>query len=111
MDLRRIFRGWMLAILLVFVLLIVVLKFTGSSQYQKVNTSQIVNLVQTRQVKSAILNDPTQVIQVTKNNGALLEAAWVGNQGNELAKVLQNQANSGKLPHGYNDPNPPANSL
>jgi len=111
MDLRRIFRGWMLAILLVFVLLIVVLKFTGSSQYEKVNTSQIVHLVQTGQVKSAILNDPTQVIQVTKNNGDLLQAAWVGNQGNELAKILQDQNNSGKLPGGYNVLNPQGNSL
>ena len=69
MDLKRIFRGWMLAILLVFVLLIVVLKFTGSSQYQKVATSQVVKLVETEQVKSATLTDPTQVIQVTTNKG------------------------------------------
>src|SRR5258708_23926786 len=33
MDLKRIFRSWMLVILLVFVLLVVVLKFTGSDQY------------------------------------------------------------------------------
>ncbi len=33
MDLKRIFRSWMLVILLVFVLLVVVLKFTGSNQY------------------------------------------------------------------------------
>ncbi len=111
MDLKRIFRGWMLAILLVFVLLIVVLKFTGSSQYQKANTSEVVKLVETGQVKSAILNDPTQVIQVTKKNGTQLEAAWVGNQGNELAKKLQAEANAGKLPGGYNVLNPQGNSL
>src|SRR5260370_34224736 len=111
MDLKRILRGWMLAILLVFGLLIVVLKFTGSSQYQKANTSEVVKLVETGQVKSAILNDPTQVIQVTKKNGTQLEAAWVGNQGNELAKKLQAEANAGKLPGGYNVLNPQGNSL
>src|ERR1700689_5452513 len=111
MDLKRIFRGWMLAIGLVFVLLIVVLKFTGSSTYQKANTSQVVNLVQTGQVKSAILTVPTQVIQVTTNKGQQYEAAWVGNQGNDLAKMLQSQAHAHKLPGGYNVLNPVGNSL
>ena len=75
MDLKRIFRGWMLAILLVFVLLIVVLKFTGSSQYQKVATSQVVHLVESGQVKTATLTVPTQEIQVTTFKGGQFEAA------------------------------------
>jgi cell division protease FtsH len=111
MDLKRIFRGWMLAILLVFVLLIVVLKFTGSSEYQKASTSQVVKLIETNQVKSAILTQPTQVIQIIGTKGQHLEAAWVGNQGNHLATVLQTQANAGHLPGGYNILNPVGNSL
>jgi cell division protease FtsH len=111
MDLKRIFRGWMLAIVLVFVLLIVVLKFTGSSTYQKANTSQVVKLVQTGQVKSAILTDPTQVIQITTTKGQQYEAAWVGNQGNSLARTLQSQYNAGKLSGGYMVNNPQGNSL
>jgi cell division protease FtsH len=111
MDLKRIFRGWMLAILLVFVLLIVVLKFTGSSTYQKANTSQVVKLVQTGQVKSAILTDPTQMIQVTTKSGKQLEAAWVGNQGTSLARTLQSQFNAGHLSGGYMVNNPQGNSL
>ena len=111
MDLKRIFRGWMLAILLVFVLLIVVLKFTGSSQYQKVDTSQVVKLIDTGQVKSAILTQPTQVIQVTTVKGRQLEASWVGSQGTSLAKSLQNEVNQGKLRGGYNVLNPQGNSL
>jgi cell division protease FtsH len=111
MDLKRIFRGWMLAILLVFVLLIVVLKFTGSSQYQKQSTSYVYNLVATKQVKSAILNDPTQVIQVTTKGGAQYEAAWVGNQGNQLAAMLQAQSKAEHNPQLYNVLNPQGNSL
>jgi cell division protease FtsH len=111
MDLKRIFRGWMLAIVLVFVLLIVVLKFTGSSTYQKANTSQVVKLVQTGQVKSAILTDPTQVIQITTTKGQQYEAAWVGNQGNSLARTLQSQYNAGKLSGGYMVNNPQGNGL
>jgi cell division protease FtsH len=111
MDLKRIFRGWMLAILLVFVLLIVVLKFTGSSTYQKKSTAEVVQLVQTGQVKSAILTVPTQVIQVTTNKGQQLEATWVGNQENSLSKTLQTQFSQGKLSGGYNVLNPQGNSL
>ncbi len=81
MDLKRIFRSWMLVILLVFVLLIVVLKFTGSNQYRTVQTSQVMRLVNNDQVKSAILNVPTQVVQVTTKSGQNLEATWVGNSG------------------------------
>jgi cell division protease FtsH len=111
MDLKRIFRGWMLAIVLVFVLLIVVLKFTGSTQYQKQSTSYVYKLVQNHQVKSAILNVPTQVIQVTTKNGQQYQAAWAGNQQNQLAAILQHDFNTGHLSGGYNVNNPQGNSL
>jgi len=88
MDLKRIFRGWMLAILLVFVLLIVVLKFVGSGQaFIQAPTSQVVRLVQTADIKSAVLNDNTQVIQIVTKDGRALEATWVGNQGNEERRI------------------------
>src|SRR5215469_17176976 len=105
MDLKRIFRSWMLVILLVFVLLVVVLKFTGSNQYRQVPTSQVVNLVTTNQVKSAILNVPTQVVQVTTDKGSNLEATWVGNQDNQITRALQANHTS------YDVKNPQGNSL
>ena len=111
MDLKRIFRGWMLVILLVFVLLIVVLKFTGSSQYQKVPTSQVINLVETKQVKSAILTVPTQEIQVTTFKGSQYEAAWAGNQVNQLTAALQNASDAPHSKVNYVVDNPQGNSL
>src|SRR6266567_165380 len=111
MDLKRIFRSWMLVILLVFVLLVVVLKFTGSNQYHQVNTSQVMKLVQTGQVRSAILNVPTQVVQVTTKSGRNLEATWVGNQQNQIAGILQHDNNIGNLPGGYDVKDPQGNSL
>ncbi|HEX9030803.1 MAG TPA: ATP-dependent zinc metalloprotease FtsH [Streptosporangiaceae bacterium] len=111
MDLKRIFRSWMLVILLVFVLLVVVLKFTGTSQYQQRPTSQVMKLVETGQVKSAILNVPTQVIQVTTKDGRFLEATWVGTQENQISRILQHQNNIGKLSGGYDVKNPQGNSL
>ncbi len=111
MDLKRIFRSWMLVILVVFVLLIVVLKFTGSSTYTKASTAQVVKLVQTGQVKSATMTVPTQVIQVTTAKGQQYQATWVGNQENSLSKLLQSQYNAGKLSGGYNVLDPQGNSL
>ncbi|HEY3904686.1 MAG TPA: ATP-dependent zinc metalloprotease FtsH [Streptosporangiaceae bacterium] len=111
MDLKRIFRGWMLAILLVFVLLIVVLKFTGSSQYTKVATSQVVKLVETQQVKTATLTVPTQEIQVTTFKGSQFEAAWAGNQVNQLTNALQRQADAPHSKVSYIVDNPQGNSL
>src|SRR5215471_9702706 len=105
MDLKRIFRSWMLVILLVFVLLVVVLKFTGSNQYRQVPTSKVIGLVQNQQVKSATLTVPTQVIQITTKDGRNLEATWVGNQDNQITKALQNNATS------YDVKNPQGNSL
>jgi cell division protease FtsH len=105
MDLKRIFRSWMLVILLVFVLLVVVLKFTGSNQYRQVQTSQVMKLVSTGSVRSAILNVPTQVIQVTTKDGRNLEATWVGNQDNQITRALQ----SGGI--SYDVKNPQGNSL
>jgi cell division protease FtsH len=105
MDLKRIFRSWMLVILLVFVLLVVVLKFTGSNQYQTVQTSRVMSLVQSGDVKSAILNVPTQVVQVTKKDGTNLQATWVGNQDNQITRALQNSGTT------YDVKNPQGNSL
>jgi cell division protease FtsH len=105
MDLKRIFRSWMLVILLVFVLLVVVLKFTGSNQYRTVQTSQVISLVNNDQVKSAILNVPTQVVQVTTDKGTNLQATWVGNQDNKITFALQQNHTA------YDVKNPQGNSL
>ncbi len=105
MDLKRIFRSWMLVILLVFVLLVVVLKFTGSNQYRVVQTSQVMSLVNHGGVKSATLTVPTQVVQVTTKANRNLEATWVGNQDNQITAALQ------KTGTAYDVKDPQGNSL
>jgi cell division protease FtsH len=112
MDLKRIFRSWMLVIVLVFVLLLVVLKFTGSTQYHKANTSELIGLVQSGQVKSATLNVPTQIAQITTRSGRNYESAWASNQQlNQITAVLQKQHAAHNLPGGYNVLNPSGSSL
>src|SRR5690348_12798164 len=98
MDLKRIFRGWVLAILLVVVIFLFVFRLAGSSaSYKQVNTSQVVAAIQDQNVKSAILTDSNQTIQITTKSGRMLQAEWVGNQGQQLAKTLQDEVQSGKI--------------
>ena len=96
MDLKRIFRSWMLVILLVFVLLIVVLKFTGIDQYAKAHTSQVdqagrVRPGQVSDAERADAGDPDH----HQERPEPFEAAWVGNQENQIADILQTQSNKG----------------
>ena len=92
MDLKRIFRGWVLAILLVVIVFLFVFRLAGSSQtYTQANTSQVIAKIESNQVKSAILTDSNQTIQITTTGGQHLEADWVGNQGQQLATLLQKQ--------------------
>src|SRR5215831_17964296 len=111
MDLKRIFRSWVLVILLVFVLLVVVLKFTGTNQYHAVQTSQVMRLVNQGHVSSATLNVPTQSIQITTKpafpvgGNHNLEATWVGNQDNQITRALT----ASNTP--YDVKNPQGNSL
>jgi cell division protease FtsH len=103
MDLKRIFRGWVLAILLVVIVFLFVFRLAGSGQtYKQVNTSQVVAAINNGQVKTATLTDTNQTIQITTKSGQLLEADWVGSQGQQLAATLQSQVNKGQLPGGYN---------
>ena len=102
MDLKRIFRGWVLAILLVVIVFLFVFRLAGSSQtYKQVNTSTVISKIESHQVKSAILTDSNQTIQITTTGGQNLEADWVGNQGLQLANMLQPQVGKGTL-QNYN---------
>jgi cell division protease FtsH len=113
MDLKRIFRGWVLAILLVVVVFLFVFRLAGSNQvsYQQVNTSRVISAIASGSVRSAILTDTNQTIQVTTKSGGHLQADWVGNQGQQLATTLQNQVRKGQLPGGYNVLLPKSNSF
>jgi cell division protease FtsH len=103
MDFKRIFRGWVLAILFVAVILVILYKLVNTgTQYTQVNTSQVIAAIDNGTVKSATLTDVDQTIQLTTTSGKNWEASWVGNQGQQLANKLQSQgdAYNVKVPRG-----------
>jgi cell division protease FtsH len=112
MDMRRLFRGPLVLVIIAVVLFIIVLDFANSgSTYQGVDTSRIVSLIEQGQVKSALITDKNQTIQITTKSGQNLEASWESDQGIQLVNDLDQQAAKGNLPDGYNVVIPKSNIL
>ena len=113
MELRRFFRAPLLLIAVAVLLLLFVLDYANSgSSYQQVDTSTIVNDINAGQVKSALITDKNQTIQITTKSGKQLEASWVSGQGLQLTDALQQQVEKGTLPaSGYNVSIPKSNAL
>src|SRR5438067_730419 len=92
MDLKRYFRGPFVAVLVMLLLFFIVFTFANhGSSYTPKDTSQIVSMINNHQVKSALLIDKNQTVQVTTTSGQRYEADWVGNQGQTLAGLLQSK--------------------
>ena len=113
MDLKRIFRGWTIAILAVVLVFLFVYRFASSgTTYKSASTSQVIALIDSNQVKSALLIDTEQTIQVVPKSGQPLQASWVGNQGQQIANKLQGAVEAGKLPRtAYNVEVPKGSSV
>jgi cell division protease FtsH len=111
MDVKRYFRGPLLLIVAAAILLLVVLDYANSGpSYKQAPTSKVVTLIQDGQIKSAVLIDKDQTIEVTTKGGDRFQASWVGNQGQSLQQQLQDQVARGNLP-SYNVQVPKGNSL
>ena len=120
MELRRFFRAPLLLIAVAVLLLLFVLDYANSgSSYQTVDTSSIVSLINNGQVKSAIITDKNQTIQITTKktvqigteSGTQFQSSWVSGQGVQLANDLQNQVSKDTLPDGYTVSIPKSNAL
>ncbi len=112
MDLKRYFRGPFVAVLVVLLLFFFLYRYASSgTTYKPVDTSQVISAIENNQVKSALLIDSTQTIQVTTTKGDLLQASWVGNQGQQLASDLQAQVQKGGVTGGWSVQGPKGSSI
>jgi cell division protease FtsH len=104
MDVKRYFRGPLLWILLFGLLVALVMwGVNPGASSEKVDTSKVVTAINNNQVSSALVVDKDQRIEVTlKDNKKKLSASWVDGQGKDLATLLQQKAQQGQLPGGYN---------
>src|SRR6204780_946602 len=112
MELKRIFRGPLLLVLLAVLVITITLGWANSgSTYQQVDTSRIVTLIDQGQVKSAVLTDKNQTIQVTTKSGQQYEADFISGQGVTLQQDLQTEFDKGQLTGGYNVQIPKTSTL
>ncbi|HEX6452528.1 MAG TPA: ATP-dependent zinc metalloprotease FtsH [Trebonia sp.] len=112
MDLKRYFRGPLLLVLLAVLVIAITLGWANSgSSYQQADTSQVVKLIEQGSVKSAVITDKNQTIQVTTKSGQELQASYVSGQQNTLYQLLQKESDSGNLPGGYNVKIPQSSAL
>jgi cell division protease FtsH len=98
MDVKRLFRGPLLWIILGSILVLTVLQLVSSSGgYQDVDTSAMVQKIEAGEVKSVTFVDGDQVVEATLDNGDKVSAQWVTGQGVQLVDLAQRQQASGNL--------------
>ena len=98
MDVKRLFRGPLLWIILGSIVVLTVLQFVSSSGgYEDVDTSQMVQQVEDGNVETVTFIDGDQVMEATLNNGNKISAQWVGGQGVRLVEQVQAQQESGNI--------------
>ena len=112
MDLKRYFRGPFVAVLVVLLVFFFLYRYASSgASYKQADTYQVISLINQHKVKSALLIDTDQTIQITTKSGQSLQASWVGSQGTQLANSLQAAYAKGELPQGYNVQVPKGSSI
>ncbi|HWG01635.1 MAG TPA: ATP-dependent zinc metalloprotease FtsH [Trebonia sp.] len=112
MELKRYFRGPLLLVLLAVLVIAITLGWANSgSSYQQADTSQVVKLIEHGAVKSAVITDKNQTIQVTTKAGQEYQASYVSGQQSTLYQLLQKESDSGGLPGGYNVKIPQSSAL
>jgi cell division protease FtsH len=111
MELRRFSRAPLLLVAALLLLFVLDYAIPGSS-YRQADRSEIVSLIEQGQVKSALITDKNQTIQITTKSGKQLETSWVSGQGRQqLENALQAQLDKGGLPGGYNVNTTKSNAL
>jgi cell division protease FtsH len=112
MELKRIFRGPLLLVLLAVLVITITLGWANSgSPYSQKDTAGVVQLIEQGKVKSALLTDKNQTIQITTVDGHQYQASFIQGQGQQLQQLLQQQYDQGKLKGGYDVKIPSSNTL
>ncbi|WP_431959301.1 ATP-dependent zinc metalloprotease FtsH [Actinacidiphila sp. bgisy160] len=115
MDVKRYFRGPVMWIVLAVLAVVVLMQVVGSSGgYKTVDTGQAIEAINSNQAKSAELttgDENTIKVELKdgakvggKDLGSKIKASYIGDQGVDVAKILQAKVDDGDkstLPDGY----------
>jgi cell division protease FtsH len=116
MDVKKYFRGPVVWIIVAVLAVILVSRvFDAANGYKKVDTATVIDAINKDQVKSATLvGGGERRVQVTllpsvaKENNKI-QASFIEGQGVQLAQLLQEKSDAGKIPEKFNIINPRQN--
>lgn len=112
MDLKRIFRGPLVWIVVAVLLILIGTNlFSSLGAPKNVDTWQVVSYIQGNQAKSATLVDREQRVELILQDGSKVQSEYITGQGVELQQQLQAKKDAGQLPDGYNVEVPTENLL
>ncbi|MBA2559213.1 MAG: ATP-dependent metallopeptidase FtsH/Yme1/Tma family protein, partial [Propionibacteriales bacterium] len=101
-SVKRWFRGpWLWVVLFAIVILVVLQTVSSRGGYQDVNTSRMVQALNSGDVKSVVFVDLDQTIEATLDDGSKISSQWLGDQGIELLDLVQKQVDNGKIADSY----------
>ncbi len=83
------------------VVLVVLNEVSSRNGFEDVDTSELVEKLQTEEVESVTFVDLDQEIQVTLADGSKIQAQWLGDQGIELLNLVEEQIDEGNIEESY----------
>jgi cell division protease FtsH len=98
MDVKRIFRGpWLWIVVAVIGVLVALQYLAPNGGYQQIDTSQMISHIQDGSVKNITFVDGDQEIQATLDNGQKVSASWVGGQQQSILALTQKQVDAHQI--------------
>jgi cell division protease FtsH len=98
MDVRRIFRGpWLWIVLGVFAVLGILQYVSSSSGYKSIDTAEMVHHIDDGSVKEITFIEGDQEIRATLDDGSQVQANWLGDQGVQLVNKVEEEQQAGKI--------------
>jgi len=98
MDFKRILRGpWLWIVLGVVAVFAILQVLANSGGGTEVDTSDVVSAIEDGTAESVLFVDGDQEVQVTLDNGDVIQAQWVTDQGHELVQLVEQQIQAGEV--------------
>jgi cell division protease FtsH len=98
MDVKRIFRGpWLWIVVAVVGVLIALQYLAPNGGYDEIDTSQMVKHIESGEVESVLFVDGDQEIRATLDNGDKVISSWVAGQQTGLVKLTEQQVEAGQM--------------
>ncbi len=98
MDVKRIFRGpWLWIVVAVVGVLVALQYLAPNGGYDQIDTSKMVSYIKDGSVKDITFVDGDQEIQATLDNGQKVSSNWVAGQQQSIIAAAQKQVDAGKI--------------